>query len=96
MPAKQDERTDIPAHDKHADRHADQGSANGIDITQVFRRQVQGVGAKRMHKATIDRTEQDEPKKQEHLVFPEMQEQQLYGKRINKPFQPGLHERNNL
>jgi len=33
-----------------------------------------------MHKLSPYRTEQDEPKQQQDLVFPEMQEEQLNGK----------------
>jgi hypothetical protein len=79
MPAKQDKAADIPAHDKHSDRHAYYGRTDSIYISQVLRRQVKRIRSKRLHESTADGAEQDQPENQEHLVFPEMQKQKLYG-----------------
>ena len=77
MPAEQNKTADVPAHDKHTNGYADNGGADSIYIAKVFRRQVQGIRAECFHKRTVYRAEQDKPEKQEHLVFPEMQKQQV-------------------
>ena len=79
MPAKQDEAADIPTHDKHTDRHAYNGVTDRVYISQVLWRQIESVRPERLHEFTADGTKQDQPENQEHLVFPEMQKQKLYG-----------------
>lgn len=95
MFAEQDKRRDIPAHDKHTDRRAYNGIADGIDISQVFRGEEKGIGAKGFHECAIHRTEKNKPEQQENLVLPEMKEQQLNRKRMIEPFEPGFHEQVN-
>ena len=79
MTAEQDKGGDVPAHDKHAYGHAHDGSADGIDIPQVFRSQEEGIGPEVFHERAVHYAEHDHPEEQEYLVFPEMKEKQLHG-----------------
>jgi hypothetical protein len=92
MLAEKNKRADVPAHEEHADRYADKCRAYRIHISKVFRSQVQGIGAKSLHERAIHRAEQDKPKQKQYLVFPEMQEEQLDGKRVIKTVKPCFHK----
>ena len=66
---------DIPAHNKHAYRKPNDPSTESIYIIHVFRRQVKRIRTKKLHECSVDRTKQNQPEQQQHLVFPAVQEQ---------------------
>ena len=92
MFTEQNKSADVPTHDKHSDGDPHQGCTDGIYVTKILRGEEQRISPERVHKTTIDNSEHDEPEKQQHLVFPEMQEQQLNRKRKIKSFKPCFHE----
>ena len=77
MPAKQNEGGDVPAHDKNANGHAHNGGADRVHITEVFRCEKKGIGAKAFHEATVHHAEHQHPEKQKDLVFSKMKKKQL-------------------
>ena len=64
----------MPAHNKHANSNADDGKADGSNVSKVFRRQVQRICAKTLHKHAIYRTKKNKPEYKQNLVSPEVQE----------------------
>ena len=79
MTAEKDKRGNIPAHNKHTNGDTDHGSADGIDIAHVLRRQIQGIGAKALHERTIYCAKQNKPKDQQCLVLAKVKKKQLDG-----------------
>jgi len=61
MLAEQNKTADIPAHNEHAHRYANDRGAYGIHISEIFGGKIQSVRAKRFHKGTTHCTEQDKP-----------------------------------
>src|SRR5215213_3857740 len=87
MPAEQNEGGDVPAHDKYPEGYAYYCRADGIHLSQVFRRQEKRVGAKGLHERPVHRTEKQEPEQQEHLEFLQMKDHQLHRERtINRSY----------
>ena len=82
MAAEQNEGGNIPAHDEHANGHTHDGSTDGVHIAKIFRSQEQRIGTKAFHEAAVYHAEHDDPECKQHLVLPEMQEDQLYRKRV--------------
>ena len=91
MPAKQNERRDIPAHHKDPGGHPHKSRADRTDTPQVFRRQEQRSGAVAAHKATVQRTEQDAPKYQQDLMPSELQKKKLDREKIVNGFKDSHH-----
>jgi hypothetical protein len=79
MPAKKNERGNVPAHDKQSNGHSKNGCAERINIAKVFGRKEKSFRAKAFHETSINNTEQNEPEDQEYLVFPEVQKKHLHG-----------------
>jgi hypothetical protein len=92
MPAKKNEGGDIPAHNEHPNSDTYNCRSQCTDITEVFGPEKQGIRPEGFHKGSIHRAEQNKPEYQQCLVFPEMQEQQLYGKGIIKSSDPYFHQ----
>ena len=61
MAAENNEGGNVPTHDEHAERHPHDGGSHGIDIPQVFRSKIEGIGPKAMHESAVDRTEKNKP-----------------------------------
>ena len=91
MFTEQDKGADIPAHDKHANRGANESGADGIYIAKEFRCKIERIRTECVHETSVDSTKHDKPKEKQNLVFSKMQEQQLNWERIYKPFKPGFH-----
>ena len=77
MPAEQDKRGDVPAHNKYTNGNTHDGCADRIHVSQVFRCQEERISAKALHKSTIHHAEHQYPKQDKDLVFPEMKKKQL-------------------
>jgi hypothetical protein len=78
MAAEQNERSDVPTHDKYAKCCPYNGRAHGIYSSQVFRRQEKRVSPESDHERTIYCAEQEKPKQQQDLEFLKMQDHQLH------------------
>jgi hypothetical protein len=78
VPAKQNECSNMPTHDKHSDGHTNKAKTDWGNISEIFWRQVQRIGAKCLHENSINSAEEYKPEKEQNLVSPEMQEDQLY------------------
>ncbi len=72
----------MPGHHKGAERNAEDKGTVKAQASEIFRRQEKGIYAKGFGKSAVYRAEQDKPEKEQYLVFPEMQNEQLNGKRI--------------
>ena len=59
--AEKDKGGYVPTHDKHSHGNAHDSSSKRIDISQVFRRQVQWIGTEVFHKCSVNSSEQDKP-----------------------------------
>jgi len=80
--AEQNECGNMPAHDKHAHGNTHNRKTYGRDISKIFRSEVQRIRAEAFHEHAIHSTKENKPEYKQHLVSPEVQENQLYGKRI--------------
>jgi hypothetical protein len=79
VPAEQNERGNIPAHNKNTNGHSHNSKTDGSNITQIFWRQEQSISTETFHKHAVHHTKHDEPKDQQYLVFSEMQKDELNG-----------------
>ena len=75
MAAEKDKGGNVPADNEHTDGDSNNRRPERIYAAQVFRSQIKRIGAKSVHECTIDSAKENEPESQQHLVFPEMQEQ---------------------
>jgi hypothetical protein len=92
MIAVKNESGDVPAHDEDAHRNSNKCSTQRIDIAQVFRRKKQGICPESAHETPVNGAAQNIPEQKQYLVFFEVQQYQLNGKRMYKPFQEQLHK----
>ena len=92
MLTEENETGNIPTHYEHTNRHANDRRTNSVYITKIFRGKVKWIGPERLHETSIDRTKKNKPEEQKNLVLSEMQKEQLNGKRVEKPPQPGFHK----
>ena len=84
----------MPAHDKYSDGNTDNSKTHRRNISQIFRSEEKWVGSKIFHKQTINREEKNDPEYKQHLVPPEMKENQLYRQGKIKTAEPRFHEMN--
>lgn len=96
---------DVPGHDKNAHRRTEQGHAYKINPTQIFGSEKQGIGTKMRSEFPLNSQENNDPKRQQELVFPPMQQEQLYRQEAieaakfsgdNCPVQVGVKIRSSL
>ena len=72
--AEQDKGGDVPAHNKHSNRDANNSKTDSRRVPKIFGGKVKGVGPKTFHEQAINRAKKHKPEYEQNLVSPEMQE----------------------
>jgi hypothetical protein len=67
MAAKDDKGRDVPAHDKDPGSQSDDGSADGADVSEIFRREKECVRTIGPHESAVQGAEEDQPEDQQYL-----------------------------
>ena len=80
MAAEEDKSGDVPAHDKHTHRCANEQGADGIHLTKIFRREEKRFGSTGLHQSPAYRCKKQEPEQKQDLIFTKMKKEQLNGK----------------